>query len=90
VIGYAPIWRDCCCWENERACSRGRQESTLGTSSPGISPVHYFVVDAPWAVRRVRTDSGMYHRRHGHPEEGEHSVGVVREYRGVVGKQDNW
>src|SRR3972149_515788 len=66
--------------------------------------MHHFVADAPWdaaAVLRVARDWVLAPMaRHGAvaawivggtglPKKGEHSVGVARQYCGVLGKQDN-
>ena len=66
--------------------------------------MHHFVADAPWdaaAVLRVARDWVLAPMaRHGavaawivddtgFPKKGEHSVGVARQYCGVLGKQDN-
>jgi len=66
--------------------------------------MHHFVADAPWearAVIRAARDWALEHfDRHGPieawviddtgiPKKGKHSVGVARQYCGVLGKQDN-
>jgi len=66
--------------------------------------MHHFVADAPWdeaAVLRVARDWALEQfERHGPieawvvddtgiPKKGKHSVGVARQYCGVLGKQDN-
>jgi len=66
--------------------------------------LHHFVANAPWdeeAVLRVARDYVLEQmERHGAvagwivddtgiPKKGKHSVGVVRQYCGVLGKQDN-
>src|SRR5712664_902632 len=66
--------------------------------------LHHFVSNAPWddeAVLRVARDYVLEQmERHGAvagwivddtgiPKKGKHSVGVVRQYCGVLGKQDN-
>src|SRR5512141_2455078 len=66
--------------------------------------MHHFVADAPWderAVIRVARDWALEQfERHGPveawvvddtgiPKKGKHSVGVARQYCGVLGKQDN-
>jgi SRSO17 transposase len=66
--------------------------------------LHHFVSNAPWddeAVLRVARDYVLEQmERHGAvagwivddtgiPKKGRHSVGVVRQYCGVLGKQDN-
>jgi SRSO17 transposase len=66
--------------------------------------MHHFVADAPWderAVLRVARDWTLEQfERHGPveawvvddtgiPKKGKHSVGVARQYCGVLGKQDN-
>ncbi|MBI3503721.1 MAG: IS701 family transposase [Proteobacteria bacterium] len=66
--------------------------------------MHHFVADAPWAaaaVLRVARDWVLAPMaRHGavaawivddtaFPKKGQHSVGVARQYCGVLGKQDN-
>ena len=66
--------------------------------------MHHFVADAPWeatAILRVARDWVLEPMsRHGpvaawivddtgFPKKGEHSVGVARQYCGVLGKQDN-
>jgi len=66
--------------------------------------MHHFVADAPWderAVIRVARDWALAQfERHGPveawvvddtgiPKKGKHSVGVARQYCGVLGKQDN-
>jgi SRSO17 transposase len=66
--------------------------------------LHHFVANAPWddeAVLRVARDQVLEQmERHGAvagwivddtgiPKKGKHSVGVVRQYCGVLGKQDN-
>src|SRR2546425_272104 len=66
--------------------------------------LHHFVANAPWddeAVLRVARDYVLEQmERHGAvagwivddtgiPKKGRHSVGVVRQYCGVLGKQDN-
>jgi SRSO17 transposase len=66
--------------------------------------MHHFVADAPWdagAVLRVARDWALEQfERHGPieawavddtgiPKKGKHSVGVTRQYCGVLGKQDN-
>src|SRR6266536_2909626 len=66
--------------------------------------MHHFVADAPWdgaEVLRVARDWVLAPmRRHGSvaawivddtgfPKKGQHSVGVARQYCGVLGKQDN-
>src|SRR5215510_4011892 len=67
--------------------------------------MHHFVADAPWdaaAVLRVARDWVLAPMvRHGpvaawivddtgFPKKGQHSVGVARQYCGVLGKQDNF
>jgi SRSO17 transposase len=66
--------------------------------------MHHFVADAPWEARdviRAARDWALEHfDRHGPiqawiiddtgiPKKGKHSVGVARQYCGVLGKQDN-
>src|SRR3970282_396532 len=66
--------------------------------------MHHFLADAPWdaaAVLRVaREEVPAPMARHGavatwivddtaFPKKGQHSVGVARQYCGVLGKQDN-
>jgi SRSO17 transposase len=66
--------------------------------------MHHFVADAPWAARdviRAARDWALEQfDRHGPlqawiiddtgiPKKGKHSVGVARQYCGVLGKQDN-
>src|SRR6266581_7943656 len=66
--------------------------------------MHHFIADAPWdaaAVLRVARDWVLGPMvRHGpvvawivddtgFPKKGQHSVGVARQYCGVLGKQDN-
>src|SRR5213593_3451282 len=66
--------------------------------------MHHFVANAPWeatAILRVARDWVLAPmRRHGpvaawivddtaFPKKGQHSVGVARQYCGVLGKQDN-
>lgn len=66
--------------------------------------MHHFVADAPWEARdviRVARDWALdQFDRHGPiqawviddtgiPKKGKHSVGVARQYCGVLGKQDN-
>src|SRR5207244_11084004 len=65
--------------------------------------MHHFVADAPWdaaAVLRVAREWVLAPMaRHGavaawiddtgFPKKGQHSVGVARQYCGVLGKQDN-
>jgi len=66
--------------------------------------MHHFVAEAPWdetALLRVARDHALEQlERHGpvaawvvddtaYPKKGRHSVGVARQYCGVLGKQDN-
>jgi SRSO17 transposase len=66
--------------------------------------MHHFVADAPWdardVIRMARAWALEQFERHGpieawviddtgFPKKGKHSVGVARQYCGVLGKQDN-
>jgi SRSO17 transposase len=66
--------------------------------------MHHFVADAPWEARDVISTARAWaleqFERHGpieawviddtgFPKKGKHSVGVARQYCGVLGKQDN-
>jgi len=64
--------------------------------------LHHFVADAPWkdqAVLDVCVDEVMIAMKHqvaawivddtGNPKKGSHSVGVARQYCGVLGKEEN-
>ena len=71
---------------------------------PRHQSMHHFVADAPWeardVIRAARDWALEQFDRHGPlqawviddtgiPKKGKHSVGVARQYCGVLGKQDN-
>src|SRR6266852_3942851 len=98
----APTSPASACLGSARASSRWRRGPRHVQSRH--QSMHHFVADAPWdaaAVLRVARQWVLERMtRHGSvaawivddtafPKKGQHSVGVARQYCGVLGKQDN-